>query len=235
MISAAMNPVLRPPMPSERRALAARRIERRGGATAAPPALVVERVHKTFGAGVRGCALQARVLAGASLRVRAGEIVGIAGDAGSGKSTLLLCAAGRIRPEQGSVSWPAAVDAAASLAAHPPLYLDLRDALQRRELERALRVGEPLILLDHALPVHLDELRVAITRSPRPRGAVVVASRSALELRRIASRVLVIRDGGLRAAAMCPAAGVLSQRKRSAARASSEFPSALARARICST
>jgi hypothetical protein len=61
-----------------------------------------------------------------------------------------------------------------------------------------------------------------------------VAGRSGAELARVASRVLVMRDGHL-CAAEAAASRAAPQRKRSAARSRSEFPSALARARIRST
>ena len=211
-----------------------RRSERRGEA-AAPPALEMAGVCKSFGAGVLGCSAAVRVLAGASLVVRAGEIVGVAGEAGSGKSTLLLCAAGRVRAEWGSVTWHAMSAGAASAGVHPPLYLDLRDWLQRREVERALEGGVRLLLLDHATAAWLDELRGAIGRASRSRAsAIVVAGRSGAELARVASRVLVMRDGHL-CAVEAAASRAAPQRKRSAARSRSEFPSALARARIRST
>ena len=229
----------------------------------AGPVLVMGAVHKSFGAGVRGCGAVVRVLAGASLSVGAGEVVGVAGDAGAGKSTLLLCAAGRVRPERGSVAWHAVGagmvgagmvgagtvgagggaagagatgNGAAGGGAHTALYLDLRDALQRREIARALAAEVALLLLDHASPVLLEELRGTISRSPRNRSAIVIASRSRDELARIAARVLVIREGRLRAAGSVAHAGAAPpQRNRSAARARSAFPSALARARIRST
>jgi putative ABC transport system ATP-binding protein len=52
-------------------------------------------VVKSFG--------QTPALRGASLRVRAGEILAIMGPSGSGKSTLLHCLAGILTPEEGEV------------------------------------------------------------------------------------------------------------------------------------
>ncbi|MBA4861765.1 ABC transporter ATP-binding protein [Streptomyces sp. PSKA54] len=44
-----------------------------------------------------------QALRGASLELRAGEILAVTGPSGSGKSTLLHCLAGIVRPDQGSV------------------------------------------------------------------------------------------------------------------------------------
>ncbi len=257
--------------------------------------LVLRGVWKSFAAGVPGCSASARVLAGVSLMVREGEVVGLAGGAGAGKSTLLYCAAGILRPEYGLVEWPehrkvsheaahptahqAARQVArhvARQAAHPaahgalhgsaagvaesgplayasrlaparPLYLDLRAASCRRELRSALAGGVPLILADHVAGRDLDHLRAAIVpslraRSSRPCPAIVLAGRNGVELARVASRVLVLRGGRLRARAPCVAgSGCFTrsppsiQRNRSAARTSSEFPAALARASMRST
>lgn len=47
---------------------------------------------------------QVKVLRGASLRARRGEIVGVVGENGAGKSTLLQIAAGLLRADSGTVS-----------------------------------------------------------------------------------------------------------------------------------
>ncbi len=62
---------------------------------AAAPALVLAAVHKRFDATV--------ALAGVSLRVEAGEMVGVIGPDGAGKTTLLRLACGLIAPDAGTV------------------------------------------------------------------------------------------------------------------------------------
>jgi putative ABC transport system ATP-binding protein len=59
--------------------------------------LVGTELHKAFGA--------TPALRGASLAVRAGEIVAVMGPSGSGKSTLLHCLAGILRPDGGTVRY----------------------------------------------------------------------------------------------------------------------------------
>jgi len=49
------------------------------------------------------------VLTGASLELRAGEVVGIVGENGSGKSTLMQCLVGALDPDSGTVSRPGGV------------------------------------------------------------------------------------------------------------------------------
>jgi putative ABC transport system ATP-binding protein len=44
-------------------------------------------------------------LAGASVTIRAGEIVAVMGPSGSGKSTLLHCLAGIVRPDSGTITY----------------------------------------------------------------------------------------------------------------------------------
>jgi len=204
-----------------------------------PPVLVMREVRKSFEAGVCGCSAVVRVLAGVSLVVGRGEIVGIAGDAGAGKSTLLHCAAGMVRPECGSVEWLEG-DARGARGAEPPgVYIDAGRAPRGRELRGLVERGSALLIVDHATPVLLEELRATLAGCPRGLcGAVLVASRSGADLARVAVRVLVLRDGrlrSLRAGAAPFAAPALPQRKRLAARASSEFPASFARARMRST
>ncbi|MEU0444683.1 ABC transporter ATP-binding protein [Streptomyces tendae] len=65
--------------------------------TAAPPLLTARELVKAHGT--------TEALRGASLDLRAGEILAVTGTSGSGKSTLLHCLAGIVRPDAGSVTY----------------------------------------------------------------------------------------------------------------------------------
>jgi len=70
-------------------------VSQAAGAGAPEKIIEARNVVKSFG--------QTPALRGASLRVRAGEILAIMGPSGSGKSTLLHCLAGILTPEEGEV------------------------------------------------------------------------------------------------------------------------------------
>jgi ABC-2 type transport system ATP-binding protein len=59
--------------------------------------LAIDDLHKTYGA--------TRALAGVSLRVRSGEMVGFVGSNGAGKSTTMRIAMGLLASDSGSVRW----------------------------------------------------------------------------------------------------------------------------------
>ena len=61
----------------------------------ADPVLEVRGIDKSFGA--------VRALHQVSLRVHAGEVLGLIGDNGAGKSTLVKCVAGIIKPDAGEI------------------------------------------------------------------------------------------------------------------------------------
>ncbi|HEX2130495.1 MAG TPA: ABC transporter ATP-binding protein [Actinophytocola sp.] len=61
------------------------------------PLLAADAVVKSFG--------PTKALDGASMSVRAGEVVAVMGPSGSGKSTLLHCLAGIIQPDGGTVTY----------------------------------------------------------------------------------------------------------------------------------
>jgi ABC-type sugar transport system ATPase subunit len=181
----------------------------RGPRVTTAAVLVMEGVCKSYAAGARGCRAVVRVLEGASLRVGAGEIVGIEGGEGAGKSTLLLCAAGAVRVERGRVLW-AEEPGCGGRPRSQPHYLDLRRGPAWGEVREAIDSGAPVVLLDHASAALLSELRAMLARSRRGGGnasAIVVTSRSRAELARVVSRVMVLRDGRLAADGTLPRAG----------------------------
>ncbi|MGW3967669.1 ABC transporter ATP-binding protein [Amycolatopsis sp. NPDC005003] len=91
-------------------------------------------------------------LAGAGLRVRAGEIVALMGPSGAGKSTLLHCLAGIVLPDAGAVRYRGA-----DLAAMPDRA---RSALRRTEFGFVFQFGQlvpELTCLENvALPLRLN-------------------------------------------------------------------------------
>jgi putative ABC transport system ATP-binding protein len=70
---------------------------RPSGGAGTEPLLVALGLHRRFGPTV--------ALDGASMEVRAGEVVAVMGPSGSGKSTLLHCLAGILRPDAGEVHY----------------------------------------------------------------------------------------------------------------------------------
>jgi len=70
-----------------------------------PDALFINGLVKRYRSGPPHDSRVVHALAGVSMSVRRGEIVGLTGARGSGKSTLLLCAAGLVRADAGIVTW----------------------------------------------------------------------------------------------------------------------------------
>lgn len=101
-------------------------------------------VRKAFG--------PTEALSGASLQVRAGEIVALMGPSGAGKSTLLHCLAGIVRPDAGTVRYLGADLATISDRA--------RSALRRTEFGFVFQFGQlvpELTCLENvALPLRLN-------------------------------------------------------------------------------
>ena len=73
---------------------------------AASVVLRVEGVERSFHGGVWPFRRTVQVLKGASLEVRAGELVGLVGENGSGKSTLMQIVVGLLRRDGGEVERP---------------------------------------------------------------------------------------------------------------------------------
>ena len=122
----------------------------------AEPLLAATDLTKAFG--------PTPALAGASLSVRAGEVVAVMGPSGSGKSTLLHCAAGILRTDGGRVLYGGRDITAMS-------DVD-RSALRRSEFGFVFQFGQlvpELTCVENvALPLRLDGVR----RRPAERRAV---------------------------------------------------------------
>lgn len=121
------------------------------------PMIAVHDVHRRLGG--------TQALAGVSLHVDAGEVVGLLGPNGAGKSTLVSCIAGLRRPDRGTVRVAGAdpaVDRARTLAT-------LGVQLQRAVYNDALTVREVLAMLTpfHASPWPVDELLQAVDLTER--------------------------------------------------------------------
>lgn len=105
--------------------------------------------------GVRKAYGPTEALAGADLRVRAGEVVALMGPSGAGKSTLLHCLAGIVEPDDGTVRY---------LGADLALLSDrARSALRRTEFGFVFQFGrlvpELTCLENVALPLRLNGVR----------------------------------------------------------------------------
>ena len=122
--------------------------------------LSMSRVTKAFHAGSSNALATLSVLRGIDFRLRSREVALIIGSRGSGKTTLLQCAAGLLRPDEGSVRWVGSRDTRRTL--RRPRYID------SEQLERGGSVPSAL----SALPILLVDS--CDRSSPRP-GAVVAS------------------------------------------------------------
>jgi ABC-type sugar transport system ATPase subunit len=184
-------------------------------------------------------------LRGASIDVRAGEVVAVMGENGAGKSTLMKIVSGALKQDSGTVERPASIGMAhqeAMLAPHltvaenlylgrePQIagfFLDNRATLelaarylerhrlaldpaaktgslnaaqkQMLELARALRGDPELLILDEptsSLAEKGSREVLAIVEECRARGmAILYISHRFEEVRQVATRVMVLRDG----------------------------------------
>ncbi len=157
-----------------------------------PFALEFRSVTRRYRAGVTGCSGEVTALDRVSLTVAAGECVGVAGAPGSGKSTLLLCAAGILRPHEGTVrAVPAAFVARrgsseAQLGSHAALTHALRAA------PRLLCLDDPLALLEETA----RERYVTLLHKLRGAGvAVLISGRNPQALDSSSSRIVTLESG----------------------------------------
>lgn len=148
------------------------------------PALEICDISKWFAAPLAASGRLAAIER-VSLAVQPGEVVGIVGPPGAGKSTLLRCAAGLLRPDEGTVACapsPDSADAAVwfrSVAHHPPCIsarelLALTPALRRLSVaERAAQVEDALCAF--ALEARADRPLVHLGPDSAARVALAVA------------------------------------------------------------
>ena len=155
-------------------------------------ALELRSVTRRYRAGVTGCSGEIIALDRVSLTVAPGECVGIAGAPGSGKSTLLLCAAGILRPHEGTVhAAPAAFVARrgsseAQLGSHAALTHALHAA------PKLLCLDDPLVLLDATA----RERYISLLHELRGAGvAVLISGRTADALEACTSRLITLESG----------------------------------------
>lgn len=135
------------------------------------PLLEIEEVHRLYasGGGMWRRPDVVRAVAGVTLRLAAGETLGIVGESGSGKSTLGRLALGLERPDSGRVRFDGAPMPAPGTAAWRSLrrraqmiFQDPLGALDRR-LPVVEQVAEPLVIHGPATAA-LDRARDMLTQ-----------------------------------------------------------------------
>jgi energy-coupling factor transporter ATP-binding protein EcfA2 len=131
-------------------------------------AIQLRGVSKSFVAGAGSCSVEVTALRDATVEIRPGEVLVVAGPVGSGKTTLLLCAAGLLRCDIGGVFG----------SARPVTYRDM--LLATRPSDPPARGG--VLLLDSCDDL-ADLARIRATRivakAVAAGAAVVLAARDA--------------------------------------------------------
>jgi energy-coupling factor transporter ATP-binding protein EcfA2 len=138
------------------------------GDTSFRATLQVRGVSKRFIAGAGSCTIGVTALSAASIDIRGGEVLIVAGPRGSGKTTLLLCAAGLLRCDCGEIAG----------SARTVVY---RDLLQPARSIEPMRPGAVLMLDSCDELGELPRLRAArvIGDAVSVGAAVVLAAREA--------------------------------------------------------
>jgi ABC-type multidrug transport system ATPase subunit len=157
-----------------------------------PFALELRGVTRRYRAGVTGCSGEVTALDRVSLTVAAGECVAVSGAPGSGKSTLLLCAAGILRPHEGTVRAVPAAFVARRGSGEGRLGPDAALTHALLSAPRLLCLDDPFTRLDESAReryvARLDELRAAGV-------AVLVSGRERALLDTCSSRVVTLESG----------------------------------------
>jgi ABC-type cobalamin/Fe3+-siderophores transport system ATPase subunit len=127
-------------------------------------------VSKRFVAGAGSCSVEVTALRAATVEIRTGEVLIVAGPIGSGKTTLLLCAAGLLRCDVGGVFGNA----------RPVTYRDL--TLPARPITPPSR-GSLLLLdsCDHLPPLARLRATRIVAEAVAAGAGVVLAAREASE------------------------------------------------------
>ena len=190
--------------------------------------LSLRALRKSYRSGVPGCSATVRVLRRVDLDVAPGEVVGIVGAPGSGKSTLLLCAAGLLRPDAGAVErprpgayisvlppayrWMSVIDIVAlTIRVYRPHAV--RESLERvglgPDLARPIGQLSPeavarlhiacLLITQPSLALFDGPITALINLLPAAGITVVLAARDPRAIDAMATRVIVLADGVLRA------------------------------------
>ena len=151
---------------------------------APPGGLELRAIGKRFVAGVGSCSASVTALRKASLEIRPGEILIVAGPIGAGKTTLLLCAAGLLRCDSGEIFG----------VARRVTYRDL--ASPARPIESPAR-GSVLLLdsCDHLPELARTRAMGIVNKAIIAGAAVVLAARDAaacIELAPAAATISVV-------------------------------------------
>jgi energy-coupling factor transporter ATP-binding protein EcfA2 len=133
-------------------------------------------VSKRFMAGAGSCSVAVTALRAASMEIRGGEIVVVAGPRGSGKTTLLLCAAGLLACDSGEIRGgsrrviyrdlllPART--IAPLGRGSVLFLDSCDSLGELPRLRAIRVINDALAVGAAVVLAAREAECCLELAP---------------------------------------------------------------------
>lgn len=157
------------------------------------PALEVRGLAKRYVIGVANCLATVEVLRNIDLSVRAGDAIAVVGPRGAGKSTLFLCLAGLLTPDAGVIRWFG--ESSRGTGLQRVVY-----HVTRTDLMRAGRIDAPNVhLVDLGVSASLGDLERWIDVRRHAGDAVVVATRDRDWVDGIASRVVRLEHGTLRA------------------------------------